>query len=152
MSVTDTIPLTKQNQQHMSVNPFIDTYDLDVSAEKAAKKIGCKVVKPEANQLQLDIDSEDAYDVYKKRIMEFEHHSNYIIRVEKHPSKGGLPKQHITLSVYESDGDTPHLFGEYERIALQAVLGSDIIRETLNVWRLISGCENPSRLFEPLNG
>jgi hypothetical protein len=135
----------------MSVNPFIDTYDLGISAEEAAKKIGCKVVKPEPHQLQLDIDSEDAYDVYKKRIMEFERHSNYIIRVEEHPSKSGLPKRHITLDVYEKDGQTPHIFDEYERIALHVALGSDVIRETLNVWRLIRGCENPSRLFEPLD-
>jgi len=126
----------------------VDTYDLDISAEQAAKKIGCIVVKPEPNQLQLDIDTGEAYARFKHRIVEFERHSKYIVYIEEHISKSGYPRRHITLSLTDLE-DNPVVLGEYERIALQAVLGSDIVRETLNTWRLLRGSTNPSRLFEP---
>jgi len=137
-------------EMEMENDALIDTYNLDVSAEEAAAEVSCKVVIPEPNQLQLDLDSEEAYDNFKNRLVEFEMHSCYIIEIEEHPSKKGLPHRHVTLTVFDPDG-MPHVFGEYERIALQAVLGSDIVRETLNCWRLIRGSENPSRLFEPID-
>jgi len=132
----------------MFVKETIDTYDLSISAERAAKEIGCVVVRPEPNQLQLDIDNEKAYEVFLKRIEEYGRHSQLSLDVEQHESKGGYPHLHITITVTDLDGN-PHVFDEWERLALQAALGSDIIRETLNMWRLLTGNDNPSRLFEP---
>lgn len=126
----------------------LDTYDLGISAENAAAAINCHVVRPEPNQLQLDIDSEEAYEIYQKRIFEYGTHSKLSLDVECHTSKGGFPNKHITITVNDLDGN-PHIFGEWERLALQFALGSDPIRETLNSWRLLTGNDNPSRLFEP---
>ena len=137
------------NVENMNISADIDTYDLGVTAEAAAEKVNCRVVIPAPNQLQIDIDSEEAYRLFFVRLMEFERHSGYSIYKEERPSKAGLPHRHVTLTVYEVDGRTPHIFNDYERIALQAVLGSDLVRETLNMWRLLRGEKNPSRLFEP---
>ena len=132
----------------MDVATDIDTYDLNISAESAAKAINCHVVRPEPNQLQLDIDNDEAYEIYKKRIYEYSIHSGLIFDTEIHTSKSGFPNRHITLTVYHHD-HTPYNFKEWERLALQFALGSDPVRETLNSWRLLTGNKNPSRLFEP---
>lgn len=126
----------------------VDLYDLNISAEKAAAKINCHVVKPEANQLQLDIDNEEAFDTYVNRVTEYIKHSGLTVYQEVHYSKSGYPNRHITLTVTDAH-DNPYVFDEWERLALQFALGSDPIRETLNSWRLLTGSSNPSRLFEP---
>lgn len=140
--------IDEHGHKAVSIMAHIDTYDLDVSAEEEAKRLNCIVVKPEPNQLQIDIDSEEAYSIFQKRIFEYKYHSQLSITVETHPSKSGLPKRHITITVNDFKNN-PHVFNEWERIALQFTLGSDPIRETLNTWRLLRGSENPSRLFEP---
>lgn len=140
--------IDKNDYKDFSIEAHINTYDLDVSAEEEAKRFNCSIVIPEPNQLQIDIDSEEAYSVFQKRIFEYKYYSQLSITIETHPSKSGLPKKHITVTVNDSKSN-PHVFSEWERIALQFALGSDPIRETLNAWRLLRGAENPSRLFEP---
>ena len=145
MSVSATLPPCAP----METTKDLDTYDLARSAEAAAEEINCHIVRPEPNQIQLDIDSEEAYEIYQKRIFEYGLHSKLSLEVEEHTSKSGFPNKHITITVHEYDGTTPHIFEEWERLALQFALGSDPIRETLNSWRLLTGNSNPSRLFEP---
>lgn len=137
--------------EHMEVQRAIrplDTYSLDLSAMEAAELVGCDVVKPDVNQLQLDLDTEEAYEWYKVRVMEFQQHSNFGVHVEEHFSKSGPPKRHITLTLTDEYGN-PIELDEWQRITLQFALGSDPIRETLNTWRLLRGEPNPTRLFEP---
>jgi len=135
------------DRKDMVVAQQEDTYDLSLAAEKAAAAVGCHVVNPEPHQLQIDIDSEEAFYYFNVRLVEFEKHSNYGVTIKTTPSKSGLPRRHVVLDVYERNGD-PHVFDEYERIAIQAALGSDIIRETLNVWRHLAGHKHPTRFFE----
>jgi len=125
-----------------------DPYSLDLSAEEAAEKEGFLAVIPKEHQLQIDIDTLEAHSVFESRLMEYIEHSQCSVTREEHLSKSGFPHKHITLSVYNRDGSA-HIFGEFERICLQAVLGSDIVRETLATWRLLRGSTNPSRFFEP---
>jgi hypothetical protein len=116
-------------------------YDFDVDADKVAKEKGLKVVLPEDNQLQIDLDTEEAFDEFNRRLDWFEFEKG-AYTAESHFSNSGKPHRHITLTFKNVK------FEEYQRIALQAALGSDIIREYLNCKRLWKGCKNPTRLFE----
>jgi hypothetical protein len=145
--------LSKEERGKLVIHKFVedvDMYSLDETAETAAAKVNCKVVIPADNQLQLDIDTEEAYNLFLKRVEEFQRISFLHVLVEDTPSKSGLPKRHITLTLFKSD-EEPYFLDEWQRITLQTILGSDLIRETLNTWRLIQGEKNPSRLFEPLD-
>lgn len=120
------------------------SYNFNEVAEEAAAKKGLIVVLPEPNQLQIDVDSEEAYLEFCKRYQNMDmQYSNYgTPKIKETFSNSGPPHRHITLT-FEN-----HIFTEWERIALQAVLGSDPIREYLNAKRLIFGEFNPTRLFE----
>ena len=126
----------------------LDTYSLDMAAKDAAELVGCDVVKPDIDQLQLDLDTEEAYEWFRIRLLEFQQHSNFGVHVEEHFSKSGTPHRHITLTLTDEYGNPVEL-DEWQRITLQFALGSDAIRETLNAWRLLRGEPNPTRLFEP---
>ena len=134
--------------QDVGIGPFIDTYDVSLAAEEAAEKVDCVVEYPGPNQLQLDLDSEESYQLFQKRLVEFEQHSMFGVEITIRPSKSGLPHRHVLLTLTDKDGK-PVVLDEWQRIALQAVLGSDLIRETLNAWRLLRGEPSPSRLFRP---
>jgi len=106
------------------------------------------VVYPEPNQLQIDLDSEDAFQAHERLIKEFYQRlppGEYQMSIPPvvTPSKSGYPHRHITLSF---EGRT---FTEWERIGMQMMLGSDPVRERLNALRLACGVEKPCRLFEP---
>lgn len=122
------------------------SYDFDESAEDVAKKRGQIVVFPNEDQLQIDIDSEEQYEMFQRRFQAFGIGSGisddrgYIM--DEKPSKSGLPSRHITITC------PGRKFTEGERIAYQAALGSDPVREFLNAMRLYHGNEKPSRLFQ----
>ena len=97
-------------------------------------------VIPNDYQLQIDIDSEEAYEEFLKRFKDFKRHFQ-ITRLEMHPSKSGLPKRHITIDMVYSMTAT-------ERVALQACLGSDHVRELNNIRRIQNDNIYPIALFE----
>jgi hypothetical protein len=122
-------------------------YDFSAFAEQEAEKVGCVVVYPEANQLQIDLDTEEAFIQHEKRMMELYQRTvfpAYRLAVPPvvTPSKSGYPHRHITL-VFEG-----RTFNEWERIGMQLALGSDPVREALNALRLATGVKQPCRLFE----
>ena len=85
-----------------------------------------RIVFPKPNELQIDIDSEDAYQTYLRRIVAFKayyYNCSEIIT----PSKSGLPKRHITITVegYRIKYKGIKTFSNLERVAWQAILGSD---------------------------
>lgn len=106
-----------------------------------AKKSGWKIVQPQANELQLDLDGARALRRYG---MQFS-----ILR------KAGLTKgwrekikpskkaQHVHVVI-----TLPREIGNLERVALQAVLGSDIKREAFNYVRVTKRNKYPIVLFE----
>lgn len=112
-------------------------------AEWCAGSMGCRVVYPAPNQIQLDMDTEAQFTEYNKRFAdlfgwaEMEFPTDIMIT----PSKSGMPHRHITLTFSRDFTDT-------ERIALQMLLGSDLVREKMNVLRLFKGIKQPCRLFE----
>lgn len=124
--------------------PLGDMYDFNANAEAEAAKRGCKVVYPLNNQVQLDIDSDKAYEAFQKRLSDLEHCCPDLeIEIKENPSMSGLPHRHIyiTFPGYK-------YINKWKRIAIQFMLGSDHIRESLNTLRALSGVEDPTRLFE----
>lgn len=123
-----------------------EEYDFDTRAEVIAAEKGLKVVFPAANQLQIDLDTHEAFVEYERRYECFLTGAASILtrhhEVEVHPSASGLPHRHITISFADK------IFTEQERILVQAALNDDPLRVFLNTRRLLSGVENPTRLFE----
>ena len=128
----------------MSENQEQDEYEFDIAAEEVAKERWLIVVLPQDNQLQIDIDSDAAYEEFYRRFDSFDFHLTKYGHptVTAKPSASGLPNQHITLTFKGV------VFSESERIALQAALNDDSLRTFLNVKRMAHGVENPTRLFE----
>lgn len=121
-----------------------ESYDFKALSEetrnKKAQDENLMIVYPEDNVLQIDIDNEHSYLVFQnqmKILCNFLKVLNWI----DNPSKSGLPKRHITVHLDKSV--TP-----LERIALQAMLGSDRIRELLGFIRLNRGELRPTCFFE----
>jgi hypothetical protein len=112
-------------------------------AEWCAEKLGCKVVYPLSTQLQLDMDTEEQFLEYERRLGELlgwcEVDTPKFISIT--PSKSGLPHRHITITFNRE-------FTDAERIGLQVFLGSDLVREKMNILRLHNGIARPCRLFE----
>lgn len=109
--------------------------------EVVAARFDCFVVYRESNELQIDIDTVEAFDLYQRRTREMRElgwkFSEIIV-----PSKRGYPHQHITLTFNKA-------IGEWKAIALQLMLGSDPMRENMNALRVLAGNENPIRFFRP---
>ena len=127
------------------------SYDFNASAEIEAANRGLRIVYPEDNQLQLDIDSQEAYEVFQTLFRELGLDSIYEVTKTESASASGLPHRHITITLqeYSAHGSlVPYSMTEGERIAFQLALGSDPVREFLNLKRLIYGTKRPTRLFE----
>jgi|SRR5271154_2683860 len=123
-------------------------YDFDnIKSDRAyadASVLGLEVVLPERNQLQIDIDNEQGYNVYSKNIDRFMAHILQLADVaEVKTSKSGDPhRKHITLTL-----DTPEINPE-TRILYQLMLGSDPVREFLSYVRWVNGDPTPTLFFE----
>lgn len=107
----------------------------------AAEGDGCVVVIPKSNELFIDIDSESQFETFKRLIVTFqklEHGARWTMA----PSPSGKPGHyHVTVRLGRD-------IDNRERILLQAVLGSDPMRELLSLQRCDAGNPNPSLFFE----
>lgn len=112
-------------------------------AVNQAQMEGLEVVYPKDNQLQIDIDNEHSYRLMQNQLFivnKFIGFSNY----EEKPSKSGKPsKFHITLTFEDS-----MKFTTIERLALQAMLGSDRVRELLSYVQFQNGDPHPTLFLE----
>jgi len=101
-------------------------------------ELGYKIYYPENNELLIDIDTKEQYEQFKAKfsrlVKEFED-TTYSIIV----SKSGYPHQHIIVKMGFDLNNS-------ERIALQAILGSDPIREMLSLFRHFNVDPFPSLL------
>lgn len=99
------------------------------------------VVYPKPNQLFLDIDDDEALAKFDKvsSLLAAKYGGGYHHTIT--PSRSGGTHRHVTITL-EKDV-TP-----MERITLQAILGSDPLRELLSLDRLKAGCPNPTLFFE----
>jgi|SRR5580704_3831947 hypothetical protein len=109
-----------------------------------AESIGCDLIVATDTQLFIDIDTEAQFDVFKVNLLVLGKHFA-VRRTSLTPSKQGLPHRHIVVDLH---GAWPLM----TRIAMQAALGSDPMRELLSIRRAVNEEENVVIFFEPRAG
>jgi hypothetical protein len=110
-------------------------------AEIEAQENGWFVVFPAPDELQIDIDSAESLARFEKLISIAQQYF-VLLEVSRGPSISGLPDHyHITL---RTDRDLDNR----TRIALQAILGSDPIRELRSLVRDYVSDPHPTLFFE----
>jgi hypothetical protein len=137
--------MRKTYDPHGATNSIIPPteYALDrTHAYKEAERHGLDVVEADDYTLQLDMDRDEAFQMFIDfdlgRLISF----LYVERVWWTESRGGNKHVYIRLTA-------PRTLPE--RIALQASLGSDPVREFLNLMRYNNGSEKPVLFFEKPN-
>jgi hypothetical protein len=107
------------------------------SAAAKARELGRKMIFPEPNELFVDIDSEVAMRRFTRTVRHLVGVS-YVVR----PSPSLRPgRYHVVVTM-------PRRVTALERIALQAILGSDPTREMLSWLRRARGIVEPTVFFE----
>lgn len=147
-SKLDEIPVINMTFPTASILPpavLTGTNDYTKKHEEAiieAEANGFEVVKSDEFTILLDLDGEEA----KKRfdsMRSFLDQCFTIMGQEEWTSKSGGDHKHIKLILAGP-------LEVAERIAIQALMGSDPRRELLTLLNLKNGVENPSVLFKPL--
>lgn len=103
---------------------------------------GNKIVYPKENELQIDIDSDLQYAIYQAQMVVM--YREFSLDVVETVSRNGLPGRHITITL-------PFEVSDIERIAFQAALGSDPLRELLSIFRHQRGDDYPTLFVEKGN-
>lgn len=109
-----------------------------------ANTLNYDIKYPDSYQLFIDIDSELAWKRFLVLYDRFDKILGLHTRSSWSPSKSGLPKRHVIVYLSEQY-DLP------TRIAFQAILGSDPMRELISMKRALND-ENPDTIvcfFEP---
>lgn len=114
---------------------------LDDEHRKATcEKRGLRVVLPEANQLQVDIDSFEALGVFAANVERLGDLVESHVRTVSPSRKSG--HYHVTVTLKRPVRDP------MERILLQLLLGSDVTRELLSWKRATADMADPTIFFE----
>lgn len=114
---------------------------MEVAQRQAAER-GLVVTKPAVNELFIDIDNEESYAVFNANIGRVA--ACLPCEAEEWDSPSGRPgHRHILVTFAPSV-----VLTDIERIALQAVLGSDRVREVLSWQRAFKGVRCPTLFFE----
>jgi len=116
------------------------------TAEEQAKQKGCVIVEPKPNELFIDIDSADDYAYFEKQIKRVAMRWPCTWRASKSPS--GKPGRYHVVVEFAANELGERTLDAWQRIALQAVLGSDRVREIISVQRLLDGDPTPTLFFE----
>lgn len=119
----------------MSKKPYILDRDPFVEAQKS----NLMAVLPKRNELQIDLDSEQAYAQFLRAFSVMSRYRSLEI-VSLQWSKSGAPHRHIYIKTTRVSDKT--------RVALQAMLGSDVVRENLSMQRIACKMKNPTVFFE----
>jgi hypothetical protein len=117
----------------------LDTTEKDWVGYAAA--VGCHIIRPKDNQLFIDIDNKIDYEYFLSQVDTLTQ-AKVPISYEVTPSKSGLPNRHIIVSLEKPICD-------WQRIAMQFMLGSDTKRETWNTHRKLRGGDVGNIFFEP---
>lgn len=113
---------------------------------RKAERLNCTPEYSDAYTLQLDLDSEDAYNTFLAQydlLRELPFINDVVLgwnTVDEQRSRSG--NRHVTIKL---SSPQPALI----RILLQALLGSDLKRELLSYTGLLHGQGRPSVLFRP---
>lgn len=102
---------------------------------------GHEVRTPLANQLFIDIDSEEAYECFHHALDVMHRNGIDPLSWDERESSSGLPNRHIVVNL-------PFDVDPYARIAWQAALGSDPVRELVSCLRLHKGVIFPTLFVE----
>jgi hypothetical protein len=138
-------PVTIESVELASIhNGIVEDYELSspnsLRAIKEAEEYDLFVVFPGECELQIDIDSDHAFAIYKAMSPIVDKY--FGIKSEKvAPSRSGLPKRHVTLELY-------HKLTSYQRIAIQLALGSDRVREMLSIVQEFRKDPHPTLFLE----
>lgn len=119
------------------LHPYEDDDDTVESAARKALSMSQVVVVPADNELFVDIDTEEGFERFMALIPKLDCVS-YTVRRSPSLRPG---RHHIVVRLRRSV--TP-----IERIAYQAILGSDPIREILSCRRIDRGIAQPTIFFE----
>lgn len=122
------------------------SYDFEtIKSERAfdqARTLGQTVVLPKPNELQLDIDTVEAWGNYNRNFEKFDTHIIPIDEVKVEPSRSGEEgKYHVTLTLAED-------ISAKNRILYQLLLGSDPVREMLSLIRYVNEDPHPTLFIE----
>lgn len=108
----------------------------------AAAERGQQIIRPGPRDLFLDIDSEESYQLMNKRLMDLANAEFQLEIVSCKPSRSGYPHRHAILRANRD-------LSVAERIALQACMGSDLVREFLSLMRIWAGGEGTTFFENP---
>jgi hypothetical protein len=117
------------------VSTFTDNRDVKAVADTR----GCTVVRPEPNELLLDLDTDAQFQQFLNMRPLLEERYK-VCSVRGWLSSHG--RRHIVVTLNKD-------LGSSERILLQAVLGSDPKREFLSYMRVKDAAPDPTVLFRP---
>ena len=145
LAATKHTPASSEEDELTAIHASIaSNYDLgepnSARAVREAQDNGLVVVYPESNQLQIDIDSDRAFEIF----LEMKHLLDkfFVVRgVTILPSRSGLPKRHITVTLHNP-------ITNYQRLALQVMMGSDRVREFLGYIQEMQGDPTPILFIE----
>ena len=110
-----------------------------VQENNKAEADGMAVRHANAKTLLMDLDDPIAIERFRRFMPKLDELFGAKV-TEEYESRSGAGHLHVVI---EMDEPFPAAF----RIALQAVMGSDPLREFLSLRRLANGVEEPSRLF-----
>jgi len=137
-------PFLKGLRARRATIPAIISKDMYIlahsSAVKHAEENNEEIIYPEENQLQIDIDSEEAKAIFSDRIQRISRWVKCEYKIQ--PSKSGEPG-HYHIYV-----DTDRVFSQTERVLVQLLLGSDPIRELLSWARIVTNDPHPTLFLE----
>lgn len=109
---------------------------------------GLKVRVPEGNELLVDIDSDEAFESFQERYRLLSD-LGIVNGFVKTPSKSGDPgRYHIVVKVSVLGMASGKWLTPVERIALQAIVGSDYKREANSFRRILDGDPIPTLFYE----
>jgi hypothetical protein len=106
-----------------------------------AASLGRNVVLPKENELFINVNGWGPYETFRNNIEILKKICPLEWKIEQSPS-GHLAHFHVTITIKRKVSDP------FERIMLQALLGSDLAGEIMNYKAAVAGAKNPVCFFE----
>lgn len=119
-----------------------ETYQYMDDPEYIAATMGMTALFPAANELQLDIDDDLSWQHFLK-VRYLLEQEGVLVRGSTQVLASKSGNRHVIVR-------TTEVHSMAERIALQAAMGSDRVREMFNTLRYINGMDQPVCLFRPM--
>lgn len=137
------IKLNKLNQPEGPISDPLLNYNLQKERENIENAIaaGMTIIKGNDNTILLDLDTKAGQKQFLDNL-EMVDDKFDAIAIEAWASKSGAGRCHVKLLIRNGANAA-------QRVALQAILGSDPKREIFGIWKLANGIEEPNLLFRP---